>query len=222
MLANKSTQTISLKQRRWIELVILFLLTPLLLYAYRTELSGTLLPLIFASGALCLYILLQDKRFKRFRLMNRPGFQQWLRPVLLLFLGLILSTTLAFYAIAQSEPFTMPYELPWSWLLLLFVYPLFSALPQEIIFRTYLFHRYKTIIPNKQHRALLSSICFGYAHILYANWIAVLLATIAGYFFCQTYIQSRSTALVAVEHSLWGIWIFTLGLGAHFDSNMIV
>ncbi|MCH2056269.1 MAG: hypothetical protein MK214_06560 [Thalassotalea sp.] len=43
------------------------------------------------------------------------------------------------------------------------------------------------------------------------------LSTIAGYCFSKTYTVSRSTLLVALEHSLWGAWVFTLGLGHYFD-----
>ncbi|MFD2167968.1 CPBP family intramembrane glutamic endopeptidase [Thalassotalea euphylliae] len=142
--------------------------------------------------------------------------------MLLLFLLLILFSAIVYAVLSPETLFYMPINWPYSWLLLLLLYPVFSAFPQEVIFRTFLFHRYKRIIPNKEHRVLMSSVLFGFAHIIYGNWVAVLLSAAAGYCFCQTYVMSRSTLLVALEHSLWGIWIFTLGLGQYFDLTKVI
>ncbi|MDN4502762.1 CPBP family intramembrane metalloprotease [Alteromonadaceae bacterium BrNp21-10] len=209
------------KYWRWLELALLFLAGPLILFQLRYHISLLLLPMMVVFAGLCVVVLMRDHTFKRFRFWNRPGFKKWLRPVLLLFFSLMLFTTVLFYWFEPNQIFYLPSNRPYSWLALLVVYPLFSALPQELIFRTFLFHRYKTIIPRKKHRVWLSSLCFGFAHIFYANWLAILLSTVAGYVFCKTYAQSRSTILVAVEHSLWGLWIFTLGLGGYFDSSLI-
>ena len=101
------------------------------------------------------------------------------------------------------------------------LYPLFSALPQELVFRTFLMYRYKHIVKRKQHRIWLSSLAFGFAHIFYGNWIAVVLSVFAGYIFCMTYVKTNSMLLVALEHSLWGLVIFTFGIGSHFDTRML-
>ncbi|NVK25606.1 MAG: CPBP family intramembrane metalloprotease [Gammaproteobacteria bacterium] len=91
--------------------------------------------------------------------------------------------------------------------------------------RNYFPHFYvspiKKIFRNKTLRAYLSAFTFALAHLLFANWIAVVGSFIAGLVFAFTYIHSRSTLLVAIEHSLWGCWLFTTGLGVHFDSNML-
>ena len=104
--------------------------------------------------------------------------------------------------------------------LLLVIYPIFSAWPA----RSYFSHIYVSSVQapfkSKTLRAYLSATSFALAHLLFANWIAVIGAFIAGLVFSFTYIHSRSTLLVAVEHSLWGCWLFTAGLGMYFDSTM--
>lgn len=206
---------------RWVELVVCFGFLPLLLFHFRSHIHQTLLMLIVFVALLCVGMLLNDKTFKRFRLWNKPGFTRWILPVLGMFATLIVLSTVLVYVYDPKILFYMPKFQFSTWLVLLLVYPLLSAFPQEIIFRTFLFHRYKTIIPRKEHRIWLSSICFGYVHIFYDNWLAVVLSTVAGYVFCKTYAHSRSTILVAIEHSLWGLWIFTLGIGEYFDSALI-
>ncbi|REL25890.1 CPBP family intramembrane metalloprotease [Thalassotalea euphylliae] len=201
----------------WLELTCLFVLLPLLLWQFNHFISALVLPILSLVGAICLWLLIKDRRFKRFRLTNRLGFNRRFGATMVFFFGLMLSSTLAVAILAPESLFQLPLNWPDTWLLLLLLYPLFSALPQEVIFRTFLFHRYKTILPRKQHRIWLSSTSFGFAHIIYGNWVAVLLSTVAGYCFSQTYAVSRSTLLVALEHSLWGVWLFTLGLGHYFE-----
>lgn len=203
--------------KSWLELTLLFLLLPLILWQLNHLITYWVLPILTVIGAICLWLLISDERFKRFRLTNKLGFNKRIANTLWLFFGVMLGSTLVFALIAPESLFKLPIEGPKTWLLLLFLYPLFSALPQEVIFRTFLFHRYKTILPRKRHRIWLSSTSFGFAHIIYGNWVAVLLSTLAGYCFSKTYAVSRSTLLVALEHSLWGVWLFTLGLGHFFE-----
>jgi CheY-like chemotaxis protein len=109
--------------------------------------------------------------------------------------------------------------LPLNGLMLLLLYPILSVMPQELIFRTYFFHRYKRIMPSKTVRIIVSASVFALAHIVYANVLAVLLAFLGGLLFSYTYAQSRSTFVCVIEHSLWGLWMFTLGLGDVLDAG---
>lgn len=70
-------------------------------------------------------------------------------------------------------------------------------------------------------RIIVSATVFALAHIVYANLIAVCLAFLGGLLFSYTYAQSRSTFVCVIEHSLWGIWMFTLGIGGYLDSGAL-
>jgi membrane protease YdiL (CAAX protease family) len=74
-------------------------------------------------------------------------------------------------------------------------------------------------MPRKNIRVLCSAFLFAFAHIVYDNWIAVILAFVGGLLFAFTYAKTRSTLTCVVEHSVWGILLFTLGLGDVLSSR---
>jgi membrane protease YdiL (CAAX protease family) len=107
------------------------------------------------------------------------------------------------------------------WLLILLLYPLLAAYPQEIIFRGFFFQRYGTLFSNQWILILVNGICFGWAHVMYANWIAPVLSTLGGMLFAYRYLKTGSLLIVGIEHGLWGNYLFTLGLGWFFYSGSI-
>jgi membrane protease YdiL (CAAX protease family) len=98
------------------------------------------------------------------------------------------------------------------------LYPL-SAWAQEIVFRTFFFHRYGPLFATARRRILASGLIFGWAHVVVNDLAAIPLATIAGLLFASTYERSRSTLLVSIEHALYGDVVFTVGLGSLFYSS---
>lgn len=205
----------------WLEFSALFICVPLLLWAFNQSLNTILLPLMVCIAGSCGYVLWRDHHFKRNRLGWRKTNRQHIVQLMIKLSGVICVGLLWALIIAPEQSFYLFENGINQWLLLLILYPLLSALPQELVFRTFLMHRYKHIVKRKQHRIWLSSLAFGFAHIFYGNWIAVVLSVFAGYIFCMTYVKTKSTLLVALEHSLWGLVIFTFGIGAHFDTGML-
>jgi uncharacterized protein len=198
------------RRARWLELVLLFGLLPLLGLTLQQHLQRW-----------CLVLILRDAAFKRFRLFNsaKLGPALWRRRSAFA-LGLAASALL-YTTIADAQWFHLPAQNTGHWLLLLLVYPIFSVLPQELIYRTFFFHRYKIIIPHKYHRAWLSALAFAWAHCIYGNWMAPALAVAGGLLFAFTYAESRSTLACVVEHSVWGLWLFSFGLGGYLDSGRL-
>lgn len=203
------------------EFFLLFILLPISGYFLRYEIAPYLLLCITSLLLFCLIMLLADCRFKRFRFWNIEKLKKYLPVVLKSFFFAALFMTFLSWYYTPEWLFSLPAEQTYLWLGLLVLYPLLSAWPQEIIFRTFMFHRYKRVFKSKSLRAYLSASSFALAHLLFANWIAVVGSFFAGLVFAFTYIKSRSTLLVALEHSLWGCWLFTAGLGIHFDSSLL-
>ncbi len=210
---------LSQAQLRWLEMFAIFLLLPLLAWPFRQQLQLWLIPVLLLLALYCYGMISRDASFKRFRLLNAAQVAPLLRRRLPVFVLGGLLGLLIYSLLGDGRWFALPTESPQSWLLLLLCYPLLSAWPQELIFRTFFFHRYKKIIPRKKHRMLLSALLFGYAHLVYANLMAVLLALLGGFLFAYTYAKTRSTLACVVEHSIWGLWLFTLGLGQYLDSG---
>jgi membrane protease YdiL (CAAX protease family) len=112
--------------------------------------------------------------------------------------------------------FSFPHQRPGIWLIVMFFYPILSAFPQELIYRSFFFHRYKSIFKSNLAMILMSTVTFGFLHIIYDNLPAVILSLFGGYLFSKTFSESRSLLLVSFEHALYGAYIFTVGLGHYF------
>lgn len=115
--------------------------------------------------------------------------------------------------------FFLPQHYPLLWVVIMFLYPLLSVFPQEILFRTYLIARYQRILPSLIARYTLSALSFGYVHIVFHNWVAPLLSLIGGAFFSFSYYQHQSLKWAALEHAAYGCMVFTVGIGAYFVVN---
>lgn len=206
---------------RWVELVVVFACLPVLVFFFIKDIDTWLMPMLGATGVVCLFLLLRDSNFKRFRLWFNDNSYRHLRASLLLFIPTATLTSLLIYWLFPELFLALPKQNPELWLITLLIYPLVSVIPQEIIFRTYFFHRYKGILPSKTARWGLSSFAFGFAHLVYGNWVAVVFSWIAGGVFGYRYMHSRSTSVVIVEHTLWGSFVFTIGMGAFFLTQAV-
>lgn len=139
-----------------------------------------------------------------------------LRPVLLRF-ALCTALIGAIAALWRPEWFlSLIRERPLFWALVMVAYPLLSVVPQEFVFRGFFFQRYGRLFPGRHAMTLASGVAFGAAHLIFQNWVAPLMCLAGGLFFAGTYASTRSLALVAIEHALYGCMIFTVGLGAYF------
>ena len=201
---------------RWCEYFLLFWVMPVSLFFFREYLGYLLIPLIVLIAFVCGFLLWRKGILQtQWQLMHmfRPGL---LKPIFLPFVILAVPILLAVLLFMPEKFMDLPLNATGSWLLIVLLYPVFSVLPQELIFRSYFFHRYRRLFASEQTRWLLSSFSFGLAHLLYANWIAVLMAFFGGLLFGYRFILSGNLAVVVIEHSLWGIFVFTSGLGSYF------
>jgi len=110
---------------------------------------------------------------------------------------------------------------PIFWVSLMVLYPLLSVLPQEFLFRAFFFHRYQPLFGEGAGIVLASALAFGFVHIIFGNWLAVVLSFFGGLLFATTYRLNRSMPLVWLEHALFGNLIFTIGLGRYFSSGAL-
>ncbi len=106
---------------------------------------------------------------------------------------------------------------PWRWLAVMLFYPVFSAFIQEVLFRNFFFYRYERLFEGRMLLLVtVNALLFAYVHIVFENWIAVIFTFFGGLLFAQTYLKTRSTLLTAIEHSLYGNTLYTIGLGYYF------
>jgi uncharacterized protein len=197
----------------WPEFLIAFGGIPLLVCEVRIR--AVMFSLLWIGALLGLHTLKhQNPEFRYHAEWNTAGARAGIKSVLRRFIMMAILLT-SFTIIHDFDRlFSFPLERPSMWLLVMFLYPLLSVWPQEIAYRTFFLQRYEPIF--KMHTTLASALAFGYAHIVFGNWIAIVFCTCGGWLFADTYRRHRSLALVCVEHALYGCLIFTLGLGWYF------
>ena len=179
------------------------------------------MPIMVGLAVGCTVCLLRDGSFRRRQLWNRQSFRRHLRRTLLWFVPGALVVGGAFALLRPDLLLTFPRFYPEGWLALLITYPLLSVYPPEIIFRAFFFHRYHALFPSRWGKVTASGLTFGFAHIIFANWVAPVMTAIMGIQFALTYARTESTLQVTVEHGLWGLYAFTVGLGWFVYSGAI-
>lgn len=199
-----------------LECFALFIGGPTLLAFVIEEPGGVLMLLWVAALAAGGYVLYRTHGQPIFS--RGEGVLQWahLRPVLLRFM--ICAAGIAAYTwVAERHLWlSFPRDWPFNWTVTMLLYPFLSALPQEVIYRSFFFMRYAPLFSSPVAMVLASALTFGYAHLFFHNWIALLFSTIGGGIFAYAYHSHRSLLLVTVEHALYGCFIFTIGLGIYF------
>jgi len=108
-----------------------------------------------------------------------------------------------------------PKENPSTFLLVIFLYPFLSVVPQEIIFRKYFFFKFSDIMPQK-YLIFINGLVFSLAHVFFNNYVAIIFTFFGGIYLSWSYLKSESLTLVIYEHTLFGIFIFASGLGRYF------
>ncbi len=205
------------------EFTAIFIALPIALYFLPPR--GWLIPLIFCGGLAAWLILRADRSFDRAQLFIPRGAasaaRRHLSTSLALFALSAIVLTVCTLLIIPERFLSFPRQNPLVWALVMLFYPLFSVYPQELIFRTFLFHRYAPIFPTAAARITASAVAFAAAHAFLNTVIAVVFSLLGGIIFAWTYHRSRSTMLVWLEHALYGCFAFTIGLGWYFYAGAV-
>lgn len=199
---------------RSLEFVFLFLVVPVVFYY-------DLLPVpkivaLLAITLLCLLILWQDGSYNLNRLFYRPE-QPLPIKKLVLRSGLVALLLVILVLIDRPDDFlAFPQERPMVWAIVMLLYPVLSALPQELLYREYFFTRYGKLFDTEWVLVLMSAVSFSFLHIIYDNGWALILSLAGGILFARTYQKTRSLYRVSLEHAIYGCLVFTIGMGSYF------
>ncbi|KJD34804.1 abortive infection protein [Tamlana nanhaiensis] len=193
------------------EFFIIFILLPVsFVFPYASCLKLTLGILGFAY---VIYMLLKVEN-QKFRINKHLNWRKFWKVTLVKLLVIAMVTTLFVYVTNKELLFQVMVNKPKLWFFILFVYSLFSVYPQELLYRTFFFARYKALISNTNVLIVLNALVFSLGHIFFKNVLVLLLTFIGGLLFAFTFTKTKSTLLVSVEHAIYGCWLFTVGLGA--------
>ena len=114
-----------------------------------------------------------------------------------------------------------PRNRPDVYLRIMLLYPLMSVAVQELVYRTFYFHRYGLLFGHAWWLALLlNGVLFGLGHVVIGTPLAVYGTMLTGTLFALRYAMTRSFWAVFLEHTLWGGLVFTVGLGRYFFTGV--
>jgi len=200
------------KQTLWIELILIFVFPPLF-FVFDALPSSFLMPVLWL---LTLYAFLH-LRSTTTKLLSRDFKKEDLSFVLKRFV--LMAAVMIFFVLRYTPELflILPKTQTLFWLSLMFIYPVLSAYLQEVLFRTFFFKRYKRLLgKNSLNLIVFNALLFSYMHIVFLNPIAIGFTFIGGLLFAHTYLKTRSTLLVSIEHALYGNTLYTIGLGYYF------
>lgn len=228
METSSAGPPISLRLTRLLEMLILYWAFPLVVDFTEPWQQRALMPGLGIIGLILFVRLWRDPTFDRESLWNAKGFRRALPRMLLTWvIGVaIMVVTVIILDSYEGSPesvslFSMVKRNPELVVAICLLYPIFSVYPQEIILRTFFFHRYQPILGGGLPLVVLSGLTFAWVHVIFQNWVAVLLCIPAGILFGWTYSRTKSTIASGFEHMMFGNSMWIIGLGAYFFAGAV-
>ena len=202
--------------RRWLA-VEFGLLYVMVVGAYiALDVPGGPIPALVVAGTLAAVALRRDPGFDRRKLWDASALRPALPGILRLWAAVSLTAAACVALITPGRLFDMPRQETALWLVVVVAYPLLSVYPQELLYRAFLLHRYAPLLGTGRGAAAAGAVVFAFAHLLFGNVLAVVATLLGGWLFARRYQRTGSLLVVSVEHALYGITIFAVGLGRFF------
>ena len=179
------------------------------------RLNAWVIPTLLVASAIAYAHLRRTGRLARGEATRLGvGRRDWTRMLTRFAIGAALLTGLLawFYPAALLA---FPRGNPRFWLIVCVAYPVCSVIPQGILYRALWEKRYAPGLPPALSLAIGAAF-FAWAHIVFHNVWACAFTFVGGLFFLSTYRRTGSLLFAAVEHALYGDFLFTIGWGAFF------
>jgi len=194
-----------------LEFFLLFFVGPTVFAFTRHRIPA--IPALWAWMAWCLSVLLRDPHFNRQHLWASAALLRYAPSILGIFAAAVIVGVVLVRRFAPELFLTLPRTKPVLWAALMLLYPVLSVYPQGIVFRAFVFERYRDVFGSGAGLVLASAAAFAYVHIVFHNRLALILTGLGGILFGMRYLQTGSLLITSVEHSLYGCAIFTIGMG---------
>lgn len=211
-----------------IELIALYVIIPAFIDLTNRHVGRSLIPALGVVGLVLFILLLRSKVFPNRSLWNFPALKRAFPRILLTagiafgcMVGLAAWISVQPWAPESVEPLGFIQRNPLFFLVIAVLYPIFSVYPQEIILRTFFFHRYRPLLTNTAVLLTVNALVFAWVHVIFQNWVAVILCIPAGFLFGYTYLKTKSTLASGVEHAIVGNLMWASGLGYYFFAGAV-
>jgi len=204
-----------------IEMAVVYVGAPLAVHMAVHDLRLPVFIALVPVLGIILLCLVADPTFSLRRELTR-GFG-WRTLVSILVVFAVGGGGVAFY-VAHYHPgwfLEFPRNRPQTYTRVMLLYPAMSVVVQELVYRTFFFHRYGALFGRAWWLAIiLNGILFGFGHIVIGTDLAVYGTMATGTLFALRYALTRSFWAVFIEHTLWGALVFTVGLGRFFFAGV--
>ena len=197
-----------------LEFSVLFIVLPL--FIYLRVIPNLPIPYLLFGAIAVVLLLHRSPGFSFAPLFSTRNILPNLGPLLLRDFVCMVFLGLAVRLLAPELLFSFVKRAPALWALVMLLYPLVSVLPQELLYRVFFFQRYEPLFGNGWAMLLASALAFGFVHIIFGNWLSVILCIFGGFLFAFTYHSSGSLLLACLDHAIFGNFVFTIGLGQFF------
>lgn len=159
------------------------------------------------------YVLLRVEK-NSFKLSSTINWMGFCKATLLKFLFIAFITFLYVWFTDKSQLFIVVRTKLLLWIVILFVYSFLSVYPQELLYRTFFFQRYRSLLSNEKLFIFMNAIFFSLGHLFFKNTLVIVLTFLGGLLFAFTFNKTKSTLLVSIEHAIYGCWLFSVGMGS--------
>ncbi|MEM1300016.1 MAG: CPBP family intramembrane glutamic endopeptidase, partial [Pseudomonadota bacterium] len=182
--------------RLWIEMILLFVGVPILMTVYFEFLQQQrlLFGLIWLLAAVAWFLLSRTPGWEAKQLLRGPVFGEW-RLILGFWVVTAVTCTAFVVAINPAMYLNFVLERPTLWIFVMIAYPIASALPQEIIYRSLFFERYGQLFPSGMALIIANGALFGLGHLFYDSWITISMTAVGGAIMGWAYLRNRSVLL---------------------------
>ncbi|WP_347925654.1 CPBP family intramembrane glutamic endopeptidase [Pontimicrobium sp. SW4] len=192
------------------EFFIIFILIPI---AFTLHFNAWIKISIGLIGFAYIVVLLIRIEKLKLKIIPNLNWKSFFKRVFIQLLLIVILTSFFVFFTEKEALFNVLIAKPKLWALILFIYSLFSVYPQELIYRTFFFQRYKELISSEILFIFINAIVFSLGHIFFRNTLVLVLTFFGGLLFALTYSKTKSTLLVSIEHAIYGCWLFTVGMG---------
>lgn len=159
-----------------------------------------------------IYVLLCVEN-QKFKISKKLKWKQFFKHTFFKLVLIAVITIIFVWKTDSASLFSVVLNNPVKWVALLFVYSFFSVYPQELIYRTFFFNRYASLLKQESLLIFINALAFSLAHLFFGSILVLLFTFFGGILFAYTYTKTESTLLVSIEHAIYGCWLFTVGMG---------
>lgn len=203
-----------------IEFVALFVIAPVLMAVFVPP--TWLFPILFAVTAVGFLLLHFTVGFAWSSLFERAEEVDLILSAVFIAVT-VLSCFVVMWLFQRDMMFVLVRERPMVLIFIVVLYPLLSALPQELVYRVLYFERYADILPQDvKSNIVLNAALFGLAHLMYWHAIPIVMTFFGGLVFAYSYKLRLNFLEAWMLHSVAGIVLFVFGMGAYFYSGNVV